>query len=514
MLALSSGISLGCGADRPIGKKSRAWGGNGMSESSSGNLYHATQACTYSGPRRFAGALPKPTAASATAAKSCERWAVATTIFEPSSSLRQIASIPGWCLVVAGDKKTPTTFNLTGAVYLSPADQEAMTFEIGRLLRWNHFGRKNLGFLYAIQHGARWVYDFDDDNLPKRLDAKALPAPFPAFFSEVQTHATTVNLYPRTADYNATWPRGYPLQKITPAERAAPFDVGGQLGSSKVGVLQSLADHEPDVDGFYRLHGKLPFYFPKAGKVLGGHGAALPVGTMMPYNAQATMYAYKALWGLLLPITVHGRVTDIWRAYFTQRLMWDVGLRLAFAPPWVAQHRNPHNILGDFNSEEPLYSQAGALVDELLSWKPTTSTLAGRIEELYIRMYEIDLIGQTDVELTQAWLGDLIAAGYQFPSLQETYSAERTAAQSKAAALKAAAAPPPPRAAVCLSGHHHAAVQTTWPTIKANIVEPLGPNTDVFVSSHSQLNEPLPSWLPACPCMRRAALDPTRPDPT
>ena len=319
MTAISVVLSVGCGSDRPFGKKSRAWGGNGMSESSSGNLYHATLACTYSGPRHFAGKLPtKAVVIKHAYERRCDRWAVATTIFDPSSSLRQIAAIPGWCLVVAGDKKTPTTFNLTGAIYLSPEDQEAMSFKLSKLLRWNHFGRKNLGFLYAIQHGAKWVYDFDDDNLPKRLDVNGLPAPFPSSFFEVRTHAATVNLYPRTAELNATWPRGYPLQKITPADRVEPYDVGGHISSSKVGVLQSLADHEPDVDGFYRLHGKLPFYFPNAEKVLGKEGAALPVGTMMPYNAQATMYAYNALWGLLLPITVHGRVTDIWRSYFTQ----------------------------------------------------------------------------------------------------------------------------------------------------------------------------------------------------
>jgi len=72
---------------------------------------------------------------------------------------------------------------------------------------------------------------------------------------------------------------------------------------------------------------------------------------MMPYNAQATLHAHAALWSLLLPCSVHGRVTDIWRSYFAQRLFWDVGLRVGFAPPWVTQYRNAHNYLADFNSE-------------------------------------------------------------------------------------------------------------------------------------------------------------------
>jgi hypothetical protein len=46
-------------------------------------------------------------------------------------------------------------------------------------------------------------------------------------------------------------------------------------------------------------------------------------------------------------MTVHGRVSDIWRSYVSQRLLWDVGCVVAFAPPMVDQFRSPHNYLGD-----------------------------------------------------------------------------------------------------------------------------------------------------------------------
>lgn len=41
----------------------------------------------------------------------------------------------------------------------------------------------------------------------------------------------------------------------------------------------------------------------------------LPAGLFAPYNAQATLHMHSALWTLLLPVTVHGRVSDIWRSY-------------------------------------------------------------------------------------------------------------------------------------------------------------------------------------------------------
>ncbi|CAN0517825.1 unnamed protein product, partial [Laminaria digitata] len=34
---------------------------------------------------------------------------------------------------------------------------------------------------------------------------------------------------------------------------------------------------------------------------------------------------------------VHGRVSDIWRSYFTQALLPLTGALVAFAPAWVEQ---------------------------------------------------------------------------------------------------------------------------------------------------------------------------------
>jgi len=49
----------------------------------------------------------------------------------------------------------------------------------------------------------------------------------------------------------------------------------------------------------------------------------------------------------MLPITVHGCVSDIYRSYVAQRLLWDAGYAVAFSPPMVNQYRSPHNYLAD-----------------------------------------------------------------------------------------------------------------------------------------------------------------------
>ena len=44
-------------------------------------------------------------------------------------------------------------------------------------LPWHSFGRKNVGYIYAISQGAEVIFDFDDDNLIKFWIHNASPDP-------------------------------------------------------------------------------------------------------------------------------------------------------------------------------------------------------------------------------------------------------------------------------------------------------------------------------------------------
>ena len=57
------------------------------------------------------------------------------------------------------------------------------------------------------------------------------------------------------------------------------------------------------------------------------------------------------------------------------------------------------------------------MVEALLAWRPTSPSIPGRLEELYVLMYEMDILGASDVKLAQAWVGDLLRLGYKFPAI-------------------------------------------------------------------------------------------------
>ncbi|CAE7761414.1 STL1, partial [Symbiodinium necroappetens] len=107
--------------------------------------------------------------------KTCDRWIVVTSIFQPSPATRKLGELTkqGWCYVVVADKNGPKDYDdVEGVTYLTVERQRALHFHIMDHLPWRHFGRKNVGFLYAIAHGAKIIYDTDDDN---RLKEARIP---------------------------------------------------------------------------------------------------------------------------------------------------------------------------------------------------------------------------------------------------------------------------------------------------------------------------------------------------
>ena len=355
----------------------------------------------------------------------CVNWAVCTTIFTPSDSIHEVCqNLRDYCLVIVADKKTPLNFMVRGEctfINLSVKKQEELQMHSTFVSQtpWNHFGRKNLGYLYAIANGAKFIWDFDDDN--KILSAEHfldVANNFQNSLLTVDVNETTLNPYPLFGAETFSWPRGFPLEDI---KNPSQQPVKAQLLSTvlktgeRLGVIQALANVDPDVDAIYRLQRKIPFNFVGSRK---SDVFVVPHQSFVPWNAQATIFSTRAaLWATYLPMSVHGRVSDIWRSYITQRLFQNICMRTAFAmDPLVVQNRNPHSYLADFDAEQDLYYKSGKLIELLSTWTPATNTLDTQMLDLYILLYERDYVGIRDVQMIQLWLEELNVFDYQFPT--------------------------------------------------------------------------------------------------
>ena len=368
------------------------------------------------------------------------KWGVVTTVFDPTDAILRLLSVD-WCLVIVPDLQTPKDYmeklqslvrymntsysakaKLDRAFYLPVEEQKSWAGQHGffgsfvKSTPWNHFARKNLGYLFAIFHKAEFIFDFDDDNYIKLRDDGLVTDVLPGDSVNVSVAmlgGNAFNHHPMMlATVNQSWARGFPLDLLHNSATHGKVAFKKDIPLHRVGVMQLLADNNPDIDAIHRATKSLPMNFQSSSAVL------VPKHAYAPYNAQATIHSKSAFWGLLLPATVAGRVSDIWRSYFAQCIFADTELRLVFAPPKINQFRNEHTILGDFNAEQDLYNKAGELINYLSSWTSSETSIAERFEHLYIGLYEHGYIELEDVTRVQFWLGALIEAGYQFPSFK------------------------------------------------------------------------------------------------
>jgi hypothetical protein len=332
-----------------------------------------------------------------------ETAVVITTINAPTTAMRMFArgcTQHHQALVIAGDTSSPRDFDLPGANYLGVEDQLAMGFAFARACPTRHYARKNIGYLAAIRGGAQWIVDTDDDNLPR-----------PEFFlprrrtCRVKTLSVSgwVNVYAYFAEVRI-WPRGLPLPVVNepvPAYDSLPTT------DADCPIQQGLADDNPDVDAIYRLVLPLPVRFRTDRRL------ALAGGTWSPFNSQNTSWHRDAFPLLYLPATCTFRLTDIWRGLVALRVARDNGWSLLFHEPTVWQERNEHDLMSDFAGEVPGYlhnARLAAALDEL-ELAPGTAALGANLRTCYRRLVELELVAARELELLEAWLGDLHALG-------------------------------------------------------------------------------------------------------
>jgi hypothetical protein len=332
-----------------------------------------------------------------------DQWIIVTTINYPTDAIRKLVSQTDWRVVAVADKKTPRDWQYDGCELLTVERQLQLKYEIIKHIPWNHYSRKNIGYLYAIEHGAKVIYETDDDNLLKS-DINYLT--HPNEIKSFDTQWSIINPY-NYFGRSDVWPRGYPLDHILHKKSYEPI-------SSVILrplIQQGLVDNDPDVDAIFRLTRGELITFNENPPI------AVPRDMMAPFNTQNTLFHYEAFWGLLIPITTTFRVCDIWRGYVTQRLLWDIGGNLCFTKATATQERNKHDLLKDFIDEQDLYHKTGPLIRYLLQWESKKQTLFERIIELHEELIKAEFYKPKELALVKAWIHDLQMLGYRPPTI-------------------------------------------------------------------------------------------------
>jgi len=319
-----------------------------------------------------------------------KKYIVVTTINSKSDAIKKLERIGGWNIVIVGDKKSKKIDSTDNLIFLSIDDQQKLEFDFVKTCPYNHYARKNIGYLYAIQQGADVIYETDDDNIPNSswgiLDFKCS--------NECRSKNKFINIYKYFSE-NFIWPRGFPLDQIQGNNfevKKSPFQ--------KVGIWQGLVDNEPDVDAIFRLLFKQNIKFNEKEPIF------IRKNNYCPFNSQNTFWNKKIFAGLYLPTTVSFRFTDILRSYIAQRLMWQQNLCLGFIKPSVHHDRNLHNSIKDFKNEIECYLNVKP-VTKLLDSIKITGDIFEDLNLIYKNLEESGLVELKELDSCRAWINDL-----------------------------------------------------------------------------------------------------------
>ena len=293
-----------------------------------------------------------------------------------------------------GTQKPPVIFFLENCDFYPIERQIQLEFHLSEIIPKNNYARKNLGYLVSMEKGAKIILETDDDNYP-----------LSSFWSKrnksslayLLTEKSWVNVFRYFTNYNI-WPRGFALEKIK-----EPLPKLTKTQKVFCPIQCGLADSNPDVDAIYRFILPLPIKFDQRENI------AIGKNTICPFNSQNTTWFQEVFPLLYLPSYCSFRMTDIWRSFVAQRVIWEYDWSVLFHNATVWQERNEHNLIKDFESEVSGYINNLRIMDSFLDLKlkKGIENISENMFICYEKLIDMKVIDKKEIQLLKAWFRDI-----------------------------------------------------------------------------------------------------------
>jgi len=269
-----------------------------------------------------------------------KKYIITTTINSPTEATLKFAEIArrdNWIFIVVGDTKTPhEEYEKIGCIYLHPDKQAELYPELSKAIGWRTIQRRNIGFVYAYNHGAEIVATVDDDNIPYDNWGTDL---YVGKEVEVDYYENTrFNIFDPLSVTNQKhlWHRGYPIEALQRKN-----DILYLVKKKITPLIQAdLWDGDPDIDAMCRLSFKPIVKFDT--------NTPFASFQFSPFNSQNTFIhrdalKYYAVWPYV------GRMDDIWGGYYTQKMIGSD--KLIYNRASVYQDRNVQDLITNLEKE-------------------------------------------------------------------------------------------------------------------------------------------------------------------
>ena len=349
-----------------------------------------------------------------------DKWIIMTASNPPSKYIINLErEIKYNKIVVIGNNKTIDSnwdifANSNKLIYLSKKDQKKLGYNILKFLNDDSYYRKNIGYLFAIQHGAKEIYEIDE-NLQFSSDSLSFVNVNNSYIIYgKENNNKMINPYTHFGEPNI-WPRGFVYKDINKVIYNKTFYYSHYSKIKlKPMIYQGLINGIPDVDSIFiltniKINKSLDIHFSNNYPLL-----YLP-GNYVPINSKNTKYSYEIFPFLMLPITTNKFISDIIRGYILEAFAFRYNGLIVYHNNNVY---NKNYILNDSNifEEKEILLYSNKILDIIKSNENKNYNSKKLLFKIINELISNKFLEKRELYIYKAFLKDLKKVGYIYTS--------------------------------------------------------------------------------------------------
>ena len=324
-----------------------------------------------------------------------DKCVIITTINKPTETIMKHIANSEYDIIIVGDTKTPDDYKTLNCIYLDILSQKKLFPELSEQLPYNHYCRKNLGYLYAIKKGYKIIYETDDDNIPYDNFDNILEYNNLQIITEQNNKF--INIFKYFTNNAHIWPRGLPLSLI---KNEPNYLI--QNTEEKPSIINGLVENDPDVDSLFRIicNHQDSIQWEKNKSIL------IDNKNVCVFNTQNTFWLNNELFiCLLIPCSVSFRYCDILRGIINNIVLKKTNNYMMYSSPNVIQNRNEHNLISDFKSEYEMYIHNENILDYIENnIDADIISIKDVLLLIYNNLLLNNVITQKDIDILNKWV--------------------------------------------------------------------------------------------------------------
>lgn len=322
-----------------------------------------------------------------------DKCVIITTINKPTETILKHINNKEYDVIIVGDNKTPDDYKNLNCIFLDIPSQNKLFPELSELLPYNHYCRKNLGYLYAIKKGYKIIYETDDDNIPYNNFDNILQYNNIQLITEQNN--VWINIFKYFTNNAYIWPRGFPLSLLKNNPNYLIQDT-----DKTPSIINGLVENDPDVDALFRIicNHQDSIQWDKNKYVL------IDNKNMCVFNTQNTFWLNSELFiCLLIPCSVSFRYCDILRGIINNIILKKTNNYMMYSSPNVIQNRNEHNLISDFKSESEMYIHNETILNFIENDIGNITSVKELLFLIYNNLLVNNVITQKDIDILNKW---------------------------------------------------------------------------------------------------------------